>query len=212
MKSDKLLEIIKGKSVTIPYSLFKKYKELSITEKELIFIAFVMETDKLFDPETLSQNLNWNMTEILEVISSLSEKNYLNITVKTQDKQMKEYIDLDNLFEIILLDIIDEKEEIVEKEPSKIYNIIEAELGRTLSPIENETIREWLNSNISEELIKEALKEAVLNGVSNLKYIDKILFEWTKKGYKKASDVRKKKRKEEKREDLFEYNWLDENV
>ena len=212
MKSDKLLEIIKGKSVTIPYSLFKKYKELSITEKELIFIAFVMETDKLFDPETLSQNLNWDMTEILEVISSLSEKNYLNITVKTQDKQMKEYIDLDNLFEIILLDIIDEKEEIVEKEPSKIYNIIEAELGRTLSPIENETIREWLNSNISEELIKEALKEAVLNGVSNLKYIDKILFEWTKKGYKKASDVRKKKRKEEKREDLFEYNWLDENV
>ena len=212
MKSDKILEIVKGKSVTIPYSLFKKYKELSITEKELIFIAFVMETDKLFDPETLSQNLNWDMTEILEVISSLSEKNYLNITLKTQDKQMKEYIDLDNLFEIILLDIIVEKEEIVEKETSKIYNIIEAELGRTLSPIENETIREWLNSNISEELIKEALKEAVLNGVSNLKYIDKILFEWTKKGYKKASDVRKKKRKEEKREDLFEYNWLDENV
>lgn len=211
MKSDRLLEIIKGQNITIPHSLFKIYKELSITEKELIFIAYVMGTDKLFDPESLSKNLNWDMTEILETISNLSEKNYLNITVKNQDGQMKEYIDLDNLFEIILLDIIDEKEEVKVETTSKIYNVIEAELGRTLSPIENETIREWLNSNISEELIKEALKEAVLNGVSNLKYIDKILFEWTKKGYKKASDVRKKKRKQPQSEDLFEYNWLDEN-
>ena len=95
---------------------------------------------------------------------------------------------------------------------SKIYNIIEAELGRTLSPIEYETIGEWLESNISEELIKEALKEAVLNGVGNLKYIDKILHEWTKKGYKKASDIKKRKKYEEIQEDLFDYDWLDEDV
>jgi len=47
-------------------------------------------------------------------------------------------------------------------------------------------------------LIKEALKEAVLNGVNNLKYIDKILYEWCKKGYKKAQDVHKKTKKQEK--------------
>ena len=98
-----------------------------------------------------------------------------------------------------------------DQEHSDIYKVIETELGRTLSPIEYETIARWLNASVSEELIKEALKEAVLNGVRNLKYIDKIIYEWTKKGYKKASDVRRKPIKEEKNIELFEYDWLDEN-
>ena len=98
-----------------------------------------------------------------------------------------------------------------EDKETEIYSVIETELGRTLSPIEYETIGGWINANISEELIKEALKEAVLNGVGNLKYIDKILYEWTKKGYKKAGDVRRKKRVKEEDVELFDYDWLDEN-
>jgi DNA replication protein len=94
---------------------------------------------------------------------------------------------------------------------SGIYNTIEEEFGRTLSPIEYETISGWLNAKIDESLIKEALKEAVLNGVNNLKYIDKILYEWTKKGYKKSSDVKKRPKKEPEEIELFSYDWLDEN-
>ena len=63
---------------------------------------------------------------------------------------------------------------------------------------------------ISEDLIKEALKEAILNGVNNLKYIDRILYEWNKKGYKKPSDVVKKRQVKEEKIDLFDYDWLDE--
>ena len=80
--------------------------------------------------------------------------------------------------------------------------------------MEYEFINAWIESGMSEELIKEALKEATLNGVSNLRYIDKIIYEWTKKGYKTVSDVennRMKKDKEEKKNYFFEYNWLDEN-
>ena len=73
--------------------------------------------------------------------------------------------------------------------------------------------------NISEELIKEALKEAVFNGVFNLKYIDRILYEWSKDGVKTVKDVeeRRKKRnkkKEEKDEidlDIVDWNWFDED-
>ena len=43
------------------------------------------------------------------------------------------------------------------------------------------------------------------------KYIDKILSEWSKKGYKKASDVRKKKSKEIEKIEIYEYDWLDDN-
>ena len=35
----------------------------------------------------------------------------------------------------------------------------------------------------------DSVKEAVFNGVSNLRYIDKILYEWGKAGIKNVNDV-----------------------
>ena len=88
--------------------------------------------------------------------------------------------------------------------------------------MEYEIIKAWLENNISEELIREAVKEAVFNGVSNLKYIDKILYEWGKKGIKTASDVEEniKKRniakdKEKSKDndidlDIMDWDWFED--
>ena len=54
-------------------------------------------------------------------------------------------------------------------------------------------------------MIKNALKEAILNNVRSFKYIDKIIYEWTKNG------VKKRVRDEGTLEDMFEYDWLDDN-
>lgn len=213
MKSDSIIMMLKQNGIFIPGYLISCYKKFNINEKELVFISSIISEDDfiLFDAVTFSKKLNWDITEVLEIVSSLCDKKILNLVVKKQNGKMQEYIDTGNLYEKVLLGVLEETSE-EEKNETLIYGVIEAELGRTLSPIEYETISGWINSNISEELIKEALKEAVLNGVNNLKYIDKILYEWTKKGYKKASDVRKKKVVQEKPVDLFEYDWLDENV
>ncbi|MDE5587357.1 MAG: DnaD domain protein, partial [Bacilli bacterium] len=62
-----------------------------------------------------------------------------------------------------------------------------------------------------------ALKETVFNGVSNLRYMDKILHEWNKKGYKTVSDVEisKQKYQQEQRQkeklELFDYDWFDDD-
>ena len=72
--------------------------------------------------------------------------------------------------------------------------------------MEYEKIKEWITSGISNELIILALKEAVLNGVGNLNYIDKILVTWKKKGYKNKKDIDKDKEMyQEKKEknDIF---------
>ena len=95
-----------------------------------------------------------------------------------------------------------------------IYDIFESELGRTLSSIEYELIGEWLNNN-SEEILRLALKEAVYNGVSNFRYIDRIIHEWNKKGIKTRADVIKnneefRKKKDEEKQELFDYDWLNE--
>ena len=161
-----------------------------------------------FDPAYFSNILSFEVNDILEILSSLSTKKYVNVVVKKSAGKMKEFLDISYLYEKLMSYVISLEDE--EKE-TEIYSVIETELGRTLSPIEYETIGGWINANISEELIKEALKEAVLNGVGNLKYIDKILYEWTKKGYRKASDVRRKKRVKEEDVELFDYDWLDEN-
>ena len=64
----------------------------------------------------------------------------------------------------------------------------------------------------SEELIKEALKEAVLSDVRNISYIDKIIANWMKKGYKSVEDVKRKKtiKKEEEIEEILIPDWLNE--
>lgn len=66
--------------------------------------------------------------------------------------------------------------------------------------MEYETINRWISSGVKEELIVEALREAVINNVRNLRYIDKIIYEWTKKTM----------RPKEESEELFDYDWLED--
>ena len=70
--------------------------------------------------------------------------------------------------------------------------------------------------NNSEEILKLALKEATYNGVSNFRYIDRIIHEWNKKGIKTREDVLKnneefKRKKVAPKQELFDYDWLNES-
>lgn len=57
------------------------------------------------------------------------------------------------------------------KKQDTIYDFLEQNFGRTLNGIEIEMIKEW-NDN---ELTRYAIKQAVLNGKYNVKYINTIL-------------------------------------
>ena len=96
-----------------------------------------------------------------------------------------------------------------------VFDIFEKELGRTLSPMEYEIINGWLDVPFKEELIISALKEATYNGVSNLRYIDKILYEWKKKGINSKEDIEKNRNDFQNRKveskPLFDYDWLNDN-
>ena len=85
-----------------------------------------------------------------------------------------------------------------------------------MSPIEYELINGWKENDFSDELITLALKEAVYNGVTNLRYIDKILYEWKKKGIRTKEQVEQSrvafKSKKEEKQELFDYDWLDDNA
>ena len=122
-----------------------------------------------------------------------------------------EYISLELLYEklVNLIVMDDDKKDI----DISVFTVFENELGRTLSPMEYEKIKEWVTSGNSEELITCALKEAVMNGINNFNYIDRILDSWRKKGYKNKKDiVRDKEKYHTKKENVqvYDTDWLNE--
>ena len=96
---------------------------------------------------------------------------------------------------------------------TNIYSYIEENFNRTLSPIEVEKIDEWLLL-LNEDIIKYAIKIAVINNAKRFNYVNKILENWKVAGYTTLQEIKEneKARKEvnEEKQELFDYNWLDE--
>ena len=209
---EKVINILKQKNYVISSLLLSKYKKMNITEKELIFFIFILNNGLLFNSKYISESLGWTMSEVLEIVDSLTGKDLLKIDVKKNNNSLEEYLNVDNFYEKLSFQMIGEKQK--KKVSSTLFDTFEKEFGRALSPIEFEIIKGWMENDFSEELILLALKEAVYNGVFRLNYIDKILFEWKKKGIKTKQDVNKNNREFNERkkssEEVFDYDWLNE--
>lgn len=202
----KVIELLK-ENIVVPKILLKNYKKLNITSKELIIIIYFMDNND-FDLDKICTDLGMKGNEVLKMIDSLSKKDVLRLNKRTTNNICEEYICLDELYNKLALFLINEKEE----KSVTIYDTFEKEFGRTLSPMEYEIIGSYIEKNFSEALILEALKEAVYNGVTNLRYIDKILYEWQKKGIKTPEDLKVKNKPALKtKKEVFDYDWLSDN-
>ena len=211
--TETIKNIIQNRDITVPRILFTNYKKIGLTEKELIFIIYIINNTDIFNPKQISNDLNINLSEVMENIETLKTKGILNIELKKIGTKRNEYINLEGLYEKLTFNILNQDKQ---EEKTSIYDIFEKEFGRTISPIEYEIIGAWLENGTTEETIKLALKEATYNGVSNLRYIDKIISEWAKKGIKTQEDVEKsrisfKQKKEQKpKNDILNYDWLND--
>ena len=67
----------------------------------------------------------------------------------------------------------------------------EIEFGRLLSPIEKQEIAAWLNiDHYNPEIVKLALREAILAQVYNFKYVDRILLNWQRHGLNTPDQIK----------------------
>lgn len=215
--NEKVINILKEKPIMIPKVLFTNYKSLNITEEELIILIYIINLGEkiVYNPLDFANALNLDKYKVMQLLSNLLEKNLINIKVEKNNNGIsEEYIYIDVLYNKLFNIIIEEKT-ISPTINTDIFSLFESELGRTLSPMECEIIKEWLNSNYTEELIKEALKEAIYNNVRSLKYVDRILYTWKTKGIKNKEDIIKDKKNFRKPvgtvTDVFDYNWLEED-
>lgn len=223
LKSSNILDFFKSGNIVVPMFFLKNYKKFNIEINEFIFLMYLYNLGNkyIFNPNKFCDDLGISLSDVMNYISVLTEKGLISVDViKNEKGLMEEVVILDSFFsKITLLTISDINESNNNINiNSNIFELIEREFGRTLSSMEYEIIKAWLENNIKEEIIKEALKEATFSGVSNLRYIDKILYEWGKLGVKSVSDVEdiRKKRNLKKDEeididmDIVDWNWFDD--
>ena len=212
---DKLINVLKTRMIYYPLYLYRYRIELDLSDSNFIFLTYLMNFgDKFsFDLGRFSKDLNIEPEEVFERIESLRKSKFIEISTIEKEKKLKEEeITLLPLYKKIS-DIIISEEDDKENE-EELLTDIEKSFGRTLSPIEVDFIMNWNKKGYSNEIILSAIKETILNGANNLKYADKILFEWNKKGIKTVEDVEKDKLEfrlgNVKSDEIYDYDWLNE--
>ena len=189
-------------------------RNLSLSEF-LVLLYFDNSFDSIFDVANVSKTLMMSEEEVLNAFSSLLEKNLIKVdATPNQFGKVIEKINLDNYYYgINSSDLKKDSKKVSSKDD--IFSTFESKLGRTLSQMDYEIIKAWLENGSSKELVLEALDEALNNGVASLRYIDKIVYEWNKKGYKTVEDVKNHSKKNGEGtvlgKDVLDYNWLDED-
>jgi len=204
-----IIELLKSINYQVSKELLFNYKNMDITDRQFILLMYLInQSTNIYNPKQISTDLKIDLNTIFEEINSLCEKNIIKIEMKRINKVLNETINLDLLYEKLAFSL----NSVEEKVDNNLYSTFETEFGRTLSPMEYEIINSWKDNGYTEELIILALKEATYNGVSNLRYIDKIIYEWSKKGIKTKEDVEKNRKQfknnNNAKKELFDYDWL----
>ncbi|PEL11701.1 DnaD domain-containing protein [Bacillus sp. AFS017336] len=236
VNNNSILNWIQLGNISIPNILLSSYSSFGISEEELVMIlqlySFQQQGHTFPTPTQLAQIMSINEQKCMEVIRELLKKGLLEITEEIDDHNLRcEAYSLAPLW----LKLINHNEKndqqpieaptfpsIIEQAEESIYSVFEKEFGRLLSPFEIETLTMWMDQDDhNEKLIKTALKEAVISGKLNFRYIDRILFEWKKNGIKQVEQAinyskhfRKKETREPQNETKYTgsipfYNWLE---
>ena len=176
-----------SEAVDFRFLLLENYKKLKISENELAVIFMidhlVSQGNPFITADLLSLKMSLDAKEIDTIIADLLTRGFmeyasLNGRTVTSLSPLKE-----KLFSNFALSVSKEAENKKAKEEilSNIYQSFEAELGRTLQPMEISTIREWVDLGYSDEIIINALKEALAQGKRSIKSVDKVLLSWAKR-------------------------------
>lgn len=216
---EQLLKILSSKKLVINDYLVKIAIRNQLSLNEFLVLAYFDNSySDVFEVELVSKILGMDLNSTMEAFNSLMIKGLVTLeSVKDVENRMNEVVKLDGAYASIIEDTMEETHEEVKED---VFKVFERELGRTMSSMELELINGWLISGTPEEIILGALREAVYNGVTNFRYIDKIIYEWEKKGFKTMDDVNtyiknryneksKDKVVSKKEQEILDYDWLD---
>ena len=223
-------QLVSAGSTSISNVVLQNFRQLGMTTDELVLYLLVKQNNstKVLMPDTkkLAEQMGLSEKQIFGLFHQLIAKKLMAITSQAINGKQVDGYDFTPLYTKLDMLISNQETQSNPPQPVKNKNVsvarltrqslfssLEKEFGRTLSPIEMETVSQWLDlDHYSPELINLALKEAVLNQVYNLKYMDRILMNWEKKNLKTAAQVENAKKnssRSSKENGLNNYNGPD---
>ncbi|WP_240941059.1 DnaD domain protein [Paenibacillus sp. HB172176] len=200
--------------------LLTSYSPLGLSETSFLLLLHIKayaesEQNEFPTPQQLSMRMGRSKQEIEEALGRLMKDGFLSIDDYVDEisgRQAERYNwsgwlrksaelfsvmqrsakktqrKTDSVNEINHINVSDDEEA---KPKSNLFSTFEQEFGRLLSPMECETISSWLDQDrYTEEIILFALKESVFAGKLSLRYIDRILIEWSRNRITNAEEAR----------------------
>ena len=207
------------------YMLVDTYKSLGLNEYDLAVLLVVdnilKEAPTLVTSELLALKMSIGVKEIDSILVSLMNRGFLEYSNLPNSNSLVTSLSPtykkigDNFVRDLITYTSMEDNEDKKKSISNIYGTFEKELGRSLSPVELEKIREWISQGIKEEVIIDSLHECMTkNKRVTIRSVDKIIIkrlsskDLKEEGY---SAVNEKWRKElEDTIDIANTKWTDE--
>ena len=217
---EQLINILSSKKMVLSTYLIKVALDAKLNLNEfLVLVYFDNCFNSSLDIELISNTLGLDEASTMEAFNGLMIKGLVNIeSRKDLENRMHEVVTMCGVYDLVCDDALEVAQEEVKTD---IFKTFEKELGRTISSMELELINGWLTVGVPEEIILGALREAVYNGVTSFKYIDRIIYEWDKIGFTTMDDVnkhlmsrREKKSNNEsiskKEQEVADYDWVNE--
>lgn len=199
------LDAFKSGNLVLPSDLLLHYNQLfSSSDDFLIWQFFYLQNTTALgelSPSQIAEKIGKEVTEVNQAISRLTDKGLLQYRTIELNGEIEVIFDATLALE--RLDQLFEKQAPNQVKPAQndlksLVETFQQELGRLLSPFEIEDLEKSLKEDgTSADLIKEALREAVLNGKPNWKYIQAILRNWRHEGIKSVAQVEAKRHERE---------------
>ncbi|CAJ1183974.1 DnaD domain-containing protein [Fructilactobacillus sanfranciscensis] len=204
-----LIKYLDYGSVNISGAILANINNLGLTATEsviLIELSYLKTRGINFpEPQMIVDMTGFDTKLVFDTIHRLVKKRFVAITSGKENVDEYSFTPLNQKINQLLEQHPDSKIEVTDsikdtEEESlsnrqELFNNFTQEFGRPLSPIELETINDWLTiDKYSTKIVKLALREAVLKQVYSLKYIDRILISWKKQNITTVAQVEEQRK------------------
>lgn len=195
------IELLRKRPVVIRRELLDHYADMGLSETDLIILLKLIyeyeHSNKQLSISYLSKGTTMKEREVTGVIQRLIQLDLLDLTVqKDEEGRFAEFMNLDGFYQSfskILKSQETQQREMNNQESFKsLFQMIESAFGRPLSPIEIDTLNQWIDVDHHDiSVIQAAVNEALSQEKMSFKYIDRILLNWKKNNVKTVEDSKK---------------------
>lgn len=179
--------------LVLPNALLKHFSALFPSAADFLVWLYFFENHDVA-PSEIATKVGKSLADINSSIDRLAKFGAIKVTLIEIDDEMETFFDVSPVFRHLdeLSNQKEETESHLEQEEGKLKELVsafEAEMG-IISPVQVEELRMWLfEDKYDLLLIKQALKEAVLNRKVSLNYIKAILRNWKNDGIRSIQEV-----------------------